>query len=59
MSWMGVACQLFADIALERMKVRRPRARLLEEDGRERALGPENRPCEAKPLKEGTSLMIV
>ena len=41
------------------MKVRKPKASMSESEGRERRLGPENRPSEAKPLNEGTSLMIV
>ena len=51
------ALHLLADMALDRMKVRKPKARFSESLGSERLLGPENSPDEAKPLKEGTSLM--
>ena len=53
------ALHLLADMALDRMKVRKPRARISESAGRERLLGPENCPEDAKPLKDGTSLMMV
>ena len=46
-------------MALVRMKVRKPSARLSESVGSERLLGPENSPEDAKPLKDGTSLMMV
>ena len=52
------ADHLLADMAVERIKVRKARARVSEDLGRERLLGPEKSPSEAKPLKEGTSLMI-
>lgn len=54
-----VALHLFADMALDRIKVRKPRARMSESVGSERLLGPENCPDDAKPLKEGTSLMMM
>ncbi len=57
-SW-ATALHLLADIALDRMKVRRPRARMSESAGSERLLGPENCPDDANPLKDGTSLMMV
>lgn len=53
------AWKLLAVIAVVMMKVRKPKASISESEGRERRLGPENCPLEAKPLNEGTSLMIV
>lgn len=53
------ALHLLADMALVKMKVRSPKARMSESAGSERLLGPENCPEDAKPLNDGTSLMMV